>query len=230
MIFQELVDLVLLSVNGGEFTSEGAVQRPDVESYVPQAAHTVIRNAVFGVKADKRTELGTTGSIGVQIDPGFFETYTLTVAFDETRNTHYADLPAVVQSWPGDGAITAVFGKTNPGLTFTKVNGPQEYSVMGDLADAMSLYWHEPASSGTSYFTRIFLPSADDGVCDIMVRAALEISPALGETRVPLPVGLEAMVVAMSIEHFRQQRAMPADTILNNQDVNANPQNAMAPQ
>lgn len=221
MIFTELVDLVLLSVNGGEFTSEAAVQRPDVESYVPQAAHTVIRNAVFGLKADKRSELGATGSIGVQIDPGFFETYTLTVAFDETRQIHYADLPSVIQSWPGDNGINAVFGKTNPGLTFVKVNGAQEYSAFGDLADAMSVYWHEPASSGTSYFSRIFLPSADDGVCDIMVRAALEISPALGETRIPLPVGLEAMVCQMAIEWFRGQRGMPADNLLTNNDVNA---------
>lgn len=217
MIFTELVDNVLLAVNGGEFTSEMAVQRPDVESYVPQAAHTVIRNAVFGLKADKRSEISTTGSIGVQIDPGFFETYTLTVAFDETRQIHYADLPSVIQSFPGDGGINAVFGKTNPGLTFVKVNGPQEYSAFGDLADAMSVYWHEPYST----YSRIFLPGAGDGVCDIMVRAALEISPALGDSRIPLPVGLEAMVIAMSIEHFRAARSMPADPILNNNDVNA---------
>lgn len=226
MIFTELVDNVLLAVNGGEFTSESAVQRPDVESYVPQAAHTVIRNAVFGLKADKRSEIGATGSIGVQIDPGFFETYTLTVAYDETRKIHYADLPSVIQSWPGDGGINAVFGKTNPGMTFTKVNGPQEYSTLGDLAVAMSLYWHEPYST----YSRIFLPNADDGVCDIMVRAALEISPALGDSRIPLPVGLEAMVIAMSIENFRGQRSMPADTTLNNQDVNAMNRNAMQTQ
>lgn len=217
MIFTELVDNVLLAVNGGEFTSEMAVQRPDVESYVPQAAHTVIRNAVFGLKADKRSEIGTTGSIGVQIDPGFFETYTLTVAFDETRQIHYADLPSVVASFPGDGGINAVFGKTNPGLMFVKVNGPQEYSVLGDLADAMSVFWHEPLST----YSRIFLPNADDGVCDIMVRAALEISPALGDSRIPLPVGLEAMVIAMSVEWFRGQRSMPSDVILDNKDSNA---------
>lgn len=221
MIFTELVDNVLLAVNGGEFTSEMAVQRPDVESYVPQAAHTVIRNAVFGLKADKRSEIGTTGSIGVQIDPGFFETYTLTVTFDETRQIHYADLPSVIQSWPGDAGINAVFGKTNPGLTFVKVNGPQEYSVLGDLADAMSVYWHEPYST----YSRIFLPSANDGVCDIMVRAALEISPALGDSRIPLPIGLEAMVIQMSVEHFRAARSMPADPLLTNNDVNV-----MAPQ
>ena len=217
MVFTELVDNVLLAVNGGEFTSEAAVQRPDVESYVPQAAHAVIRNAVFGLKAESRSERAATGVAGVVIDPGFFETYTLDVVYDDTRKMRYADLPSFVQSWPGDAGMDSVFGKTSPSSQYVKVNGPNGYASLGDLVNAMSVYWWE----NTSTASRLWLPGADDGVCDICVRAALEISPSLGDTRVPIPVGLEALVVQMAVEHFRGQRAMPQDTIVDNKDVNA---------
>lgn len=98
MVFRELVDLVLLAVNGGEFSSETAVQEADAEAYVPQAAHAVIRNAVFGLKAENRAERNATGVSGAVIDPGFFETYTLDVLYDSARQIHYADLPGKVQS------------------------------------------------------------------------------------------------------------------------------------
>ena len=106
-------------------------------SYVSQAAHTVIRNAVFGLKVDARVERGESGLAANTLDPGFFETYTRTVAYDDTRKVHYADLPGVIQSWPGDAAMQAVFAKANPSAAFLKLAGAWETSNYGDLLNAM---------------------------------------------------------------------------------------------
>ncbi len=224
MIFTELVDLCLLAVNGGQFTPEGAVQRPDVESYVPQAAHAVIRNAVFGLKVDERADRAQSGATAVAIDPGFFEVYELSLTEDSDRQMRYADLPGVVQSWPRDAALDVVYSKRHPVATYIKLQGPAEMSALGDVADVLNVFWHE-VYNGTSTVTRLWFPGLGDGACNVLVRCAVEISPALGDTRVPLPVGLEALVAQMAVEHFRGQRSMPADPTINNQDVNA-----MAPQ
>lgn len=220
MIFTEIVDLVLLAVNGGEFTSEAAVQRPDAEAYVPQACHTVIRNAVFGLKADARAERAQTGIAAGTIDPGFFVVYDLDLTLDDEREMRYADLPGVIQSWPGDAGLDVVYTKGPPTRTYTKIHGPFEYDGLGDLADNLDLYWHERYGSDTTV-SRIWVPGKGDGACSILVRAAVEISSALGDTTLPLPVGLESLVIQMAVEHFRGQRSMPADATVNNQDVNA---------
>lgn len=221
MIFSELVDLVELAVNGGEFSSESAVQQPDIESYVPVAAHAVIRNAVFGLKADSRAERSVNGSTSSVIDPAFFETYEVDVAFDNDRKMHYADLPAVVQSWPNDAGLNAVFAKQRPDVLFTKLNGVKDYSAMSRIISAISAYWHEKAEPSGTKVSRLWLPSANDGVCNMMVIAALEIGPDLGDSRLPLPSGLEALVCQACVEHFRGQRSMPADALITNKDVNA---------
>lgn len=221
MIFAELVDLVLLAVNGGKFTSESAVPRTDVEAYVPKAAHAVIRNTVFGLKADGRAERGNGSIVGVLVDPAFFETYEVDLVKDDNRNIWYAPLPSIVQSWPGDAALKEVFGKQNPSVSFTKVGGPREYASMEYLSGATRMYWHEPYGTDETSHTRLYFPDAGDGLCTVMVRAALEISSNLKETRIPLPAGIEALVAQMSVEWFRGQRAFPADVRLDNQDVNA---------
>lgn len=221
MIFAELIDSVLLAVNGGEFTSEAAVEKADVETYAVRAAHSVIRNAVFGLKADNRSERGSGSVSSVVIDPGFFETYEVTMTKDDERDIWYAPLPSIVQSWPGDAALKEVFGKQNPSSLYMKVGGPREWATLGDLSGIGKFYWHEPYGSGETSHTRLYFPNAGDVPCTVLVRAALEISGALGETRIPLPIGLEALVEQMCVEWFRGQRAMPADTVLDNKDVNA---------
>lgn len=210
MKYIELVDLVMLAVNGGEFSSEAAVQRPEVESYLPSACHALIRESVYRVRAHSRE----TAESPV-LDPFYYTTLHLDVQEDTTRAAKYVELPGVIQSLPAKHALEAVFNTQKPNSSYCINYNPSMVSEA--LKDIMVQCWYETVGEAS----RIYFYGEPSDLCKVTVRAAMEISPLLGEARIPLPTDLEDPVIERCIAHFRGQRGMPADVTLNQKDVNA---------
>jgi hypothetical protein len=215
MVFKELADLVLLNVNGGQFTSEAAVQRPEVNSYIPIAGHYALQEQAFRLKQDQRAERGATGFAGGSVvDGSYYTTYVLGTTLDQERNTRFIELPGVVQSVPGILALESVFPKDNPAGSFPIVTGPSATLGMGEV---MPCCWHEIHGEKS----RIYFDALSSDTCDLVVRACMEISSSLGEETLAIPRGFEQRIIAYCLDHFRPQRQSPADGLINNHDINA---------
>ena len=219
MKFTEIVDLVLLQVNGGDFTTESAVMRADVEAYVPAAAQAAIRESIFQSSADGRAERNSLGMSGATIGPAYYRTYDITLQDDTDRDMKYADLPGLIQDWPGDRGISAVLGKKAPNVNFTKLSGPGQWSYVSDLADAVDMYWHETSPDATA--TRLYFPTVTDLPCSLLAIAAIQITSDMGDAEVAIPSGVLEITIQKCVTHFRGQREMPEDVIVDNHDVNA---------
>lgn len=206
MIFSELVDLVLLNVNGGRFSGESSVIRVDVESYVPAACHAVIRKSIFEARQLARAE-----SEPVSIDGGYYQTYILPVKEDTDRKVQYVALPGVLQSLPAKHSIDSVSPEGNPSGQFYVIQGP---AFITDSADGLfTQCWHEVHGEES----RIYIYGGKS-LCNVVVRVAMSISSMLGDSHLPLPIGLEYEVIVACVEHFRQQKITPQDVVLDNKD------------
>lgn len=210
--FAELVDLILLNVNGGRFSSEAAVQRPDVETYAPIACHAVIKKSVFEMRSMSRAE----GESPV-LEGAYYQTYILDIETDTDRNAKYVTLPGILQSLPAKHTLEGVFPPQAPQSRYTILDGPA--SIIGYMTD-LTQCWHEVHDD----VSRIYFYGNPEDICKVAVRAAMQISPMLGETTLPMPSGLVYEAIVACIEHFRGQRTNPADVILDNKDVNGQPQ------
>ena len=215
MIFSELVDLVLLAVNGGDFVPEAAVLRPEVESFVPAAAHKVIRNEIFRLKQEARADKNASGIAKTAVDSGFYVSYTLSTKSDLVRGIKYVELPGVLLSLPVISPLESVFPPKAPQNQFTIISGPS--AIMEGFEGVLVQAWEENVGG----VSRVFLHGIQEDACDVIVRAAVEVSSMLGDLPLPVPVGLEYDIIQLCIAHFRGQRAAPADVIVDNKDVNA---------
>lgn len=212
--FKELADLALLAVNGGKFTSEAAVQRPEVNSFIPVAVHSAITEHVFRLQAEKRANRASSGFSEAILDGAFFDTHILPIKEDSNRKAKYIELPSLVQSLPGLLAIESVFPKSDPQSAFAIVNGPS--GVIG-VGSAMPSCWHERHNEKS----RIYFDGLPSDSCELVVRACMEISPDLDEEPIPMPTGFEYRVIEYCLAHFRGQRQSPGDALIDNHDVNA---------
>lgn len=220
MVFKELADLILLNINGGQFTSESAVQRPEVNAYIPIAYAYALQEQVFRLRQDLRADRSSTGFGGTVVDGSYYTTYVLDPIEDVTRKAHYIELPGVVQSIPGMLAIESVFPKKTPAESYPIVSGPAASLGIGTT---MPCCWHEIHGDKT----RIYFDTLPEDSCDLVVRASMEIvNDDTNEDPLPIPRGFEQRIIAYCLDHFRPQRQSPADGLINNHDINAitNPQ------
>lgn len=214
MIFKELADLVLLAVNGGQFTSESAVQRPEVNSFIPAAAHQALQEYVFRMQQEKRADRSSSGFGSTILDGSFYTTFILAATLDEKRKAYYIELPGAVQSIPGIHSIESIFPKGLPGEGYTIVHGP---SGALNLGEVMPSAWHE--IHGTK--TRIYFDALPKDACDTVVRAVMEVASCLGDEPLAIPRAYELRIIDLCVAHFRGQRQTPADGLIDNHDVNA---------
>lgn len=205
MLFAEIVDLVLLAVNGGQFSSESAVQRPDVEAYVPAAIDLAVREeAILLLRLRKQD-----GSSDAAIGSEFYTKYKLVPSVDSESGLYYVELPSLV-SIPGLLAIQSITPAKNPLDTVVVVSSVKHLIDM-DLKQA----WIERYGDKT----RIYFRGVDQS-CPVYVSAMTQASSSGADGEVKLPGGLDARVIEICVAHFRQQRGMPADVIVDNHDVN----------
>lgn len=205
MLFNEIVDLVLLAVNGGQFSSESAVQRPDVEAYVPAAIDAAIREEAILLLRLRRQDGSSEAAIGSE----FYTKYKLVPAVDSESGLYYVELPSLV-SIPGLMAIQAITPVKNPSDTIILASSVKHLIDM-DLKQA----WIERYGDKT----RIYFKGVDQS-CPVYVFAMTQAISAGADDDIKLPGGLDARVIAICVAHFRQQRDMPADVIVDNHDVN----------
>lgn len=219
MLFKELVDLVLLAVNGGIYSTEAAVLPPEVESYVPAAAHAVMREEIFRLKAEARAESRYGGGRVADVESSWYTTMHLTSLTDPANGLKYVQLPGVLLALPAEHTLESVYPTKNPDNRFTLINGPG--SIPFGMDGLMTFAWHDRVGDKSRvYFHGL---DGDDAACDVTVRGSMEISSCLDEAFIPIPLGLEERVIAMSINHFRGQRSNPSDQLVDNKDINGQP-------
>ena len=204
MTFNEMVDLVLLHVNGGSLASDAAVQRSDVETYLPSA----ILNAFYEWISMERALSRREGRAWIAPESVYAK-----YEFTATAGNPYAyvllpgriaELPIVgVSSLSVDGQ-SAIYVGSEPVA--------RDFASMG-----MTLYWIE---SGVDAQSKVYINKKS--ACPVSLKAILVPSCDSGDDQLQLPDGIEVRSIEIAKAHFTGQRSMPDDAIVDENDVNAN--------
>lgn len=209
MTFNECRDLVMLAVEGGLLSDESAVQRAEVEAYIPVAVQDVVA-ADARERALLLVRMKGAGS-SVPAPSSHFEDFTLTLE----KDGHYwvASIPGTVMQ--GDSG-SLVGPATGGGVEYLPVAGPGAIGQMKLLGLSVKAFWLRP-ENGTTKF--LFSSSPKD--CTVSVSAALLPSCENGDKELPISGSMGRKVIDLCVQHFGRQRSAPADAQITGNDLNA---------
>lgn len=205
MLQGTLIDLILLRVNGGELTDDGAVQRSDIRSYLPIALNQGTTQFYYN---NKKEELS-------RDFPACFYAWFPNLTINRANKVAQITLPQLALQMPSNQGIRRI--QDNNGDTFTPVQ---------DGEVCMINYYSECYPD-----LRLFLPIGFQTIqlynissFATYVNALIMLDPSsfTDDTVLPIAAGLEATIIDLCIQHFTGQRQQPADTIVDTNDLNAN--------
>lgn len=202
MIQGVAIDLILLRVNGGELSDEGAVQRSDIRAFLPIAINYATQKAYY----INRREEGDR-----DFPSNFYGTFS-GLAINKTTTPPTITLPKAIVSLPSNQGIRYVMDDC--GNTYTPLND----------ADMTMINYYGNIFSEERFYRRtglvIQLYNMPKLALTSNVVAMADPTTFTDDTELPIQAGMETDVIEMTVAHFREQRGTPADVIVDDKDVN----------
>ena len=193
MNYGELIELILLRVNGGELGGESAVQFADVQTYAPVAINEAVRQYVLsGVSIDQSSPIFSS------------KTYTPVLHKDKV----YKITIDKTHSW--SSSVSEVYDDT-----MTQLFPATSMSALISLEKSgMKAYY--AAGNGVIY---LVCPDGDVTVRGAFT-ADLECDMTV---KVPGAHEVLATAIEMAVNHFKEQRMLPQVNTPSANDINTTP-------
>jgi hypothetical protein len=202
----EIVELILLRVNGGQLSPDSAVQREEIRVYLPAAVSAIIESKMDAKRlAAKR--------MGTPFSPpdDLYSAITVKGRMDETIKQVVLDLPKLIEL---NGNIQMV--KQVGGAVFIKTTAVNMCEIRTG-----AFFYIQKASDGSNL---IVLNTKLNYKCDFTVMAAF--MPDFQNENSAFPYStIERDLIEISVAHFKDQRATPGDQQIDTKDLNE-PNNA----
>ena len=207
MSFAEVVDVILLQINGGSLSIDSAVQRPEIEEYFP----TAMSNAWLLLAKQTGAKRGA-----LAMSNAFAEIYgSFDLQTTQEGSLRYVSLPGVVVDYSGVPLVADVIvGNCRHIRVSTK-------SIL--ITAMFDAFW--PLNSTNEEgddVTRLYLKCAQPPK-SVYVSAALLPSASRPDEKVMAPDGVIQVAIDEVVTKFRPQRQMPNDTAADLSDVNSVP-------
>lgn len=194
----ELIDQVFLAIHGGQPSPDVNVQRVDIENLLPAKVSEAVLIWSRQSRRESLEEIRFFGGAdgGSQtIDQQFLTTKKVSLTEDEERNLYYFDLPGRLQSVPLNRALDDVF-PVQQSIPYVRVSSYREVSGLQNLPTVF--FWHEDIGG----IDRVFLYNISIPVCDHYVRYVASIADVADDEELPLPEGLQGMVIDLLMNFF----------------------------
>lgn len=214
MTKHEAVDLIFLNVNGGKFTQEVPVQRPDIEAYLPLALQSAIKAAMFSEKASARADRGSGLLFEDSLPESFYSTYQFTPTKSASRDAWYFQLPKALGMEYGWGVRHPRPIKT--GEPFIRLTSPSQVFAMPAAFHGARMYWTEETESSTN----LFLKGVPIPVCEMLVDIIRDPKYLDGDDEITAPKDAMDNAVQRAIAFFRQQAGTPASERQDDKAIN----------
>lgn len=208
----EIIESVLLAVNGGKLSADIDVRREDIEVMTSPAISMALQDYIDKSRRRDLERLRNVGAVeGVPVAQ-FASTYLLTPVLDNTRELYQITLPGRLFPLPAEMGIEMVAPKLGR-RAYTKVNSQAELAGIPDIG--FTFYWHEIVNNES----RIYFDGLGSPVCEIVVKMLLDPQGYGLDEEIPLPSGVDLQAIDLLTAHFRGQRMMPQDNKLDDVDA-----------
>lgn len=199
---QVFIELVFLRVNGGNLSDESAIERVDIEAYLPAAVN-------YAVTAGRNTNLQIEGNRDY---PSLFYGAFTDVVINRSESTPFVNLPKGHMPLAG-----------NEGIRFVHDDCGNYYTPLMD-ADRRSIKHYSKLLTDQKYFYPLgkkleiwgLNPLADKLSGEIII----DVNELEADDELPIQAGFETMAMDICYEWITGQRQYPSDKKNNNADIN----------
>lgn len=203
MIQGVIIDSVLLRVNGGVLTDDGAVQRSDIRAYLPAALNFATTKFYYSNK---------TQELSRDFPSSFYASFP-NLTIDRTNRVPQVILPKLALQMSSNQGIRRIHDDL--GNTFTPVQDG-EVSMINYYAKSFpNLRLFLPMGQIIQLFNITALAQH--------INAVIMLDPTefTDDTELPIAAGLETDVIDLCVQYFTAQRQQPGDVIADTKDLNA---------
>lgn len=212
----ELVDLVYLKVHSGQPSSDVNIRKADIESLMVPAINYVLTAEMRQRRVEEAQISGNTNDTGV--DETFIATYYADVKEDTERALRYIDMPAKVQSFPGNRGLVQISGLQSPKPYQKMAHQFHDNGIEMAFGDLIR-YWYERVTiNNEGLDERVFFKNIPPTTEKVMIRMVVSSDDLGDDDLLPIPDGSEIKVMEYMVEWFMGQRQLPADDLNNNKD------------
>lgn len=195
----EIIDLVLLRINGGVLSSDNSVRREDVSAIISPALSLVIKNEQRLRTRESTVSLRAMGYATSHSLEDLYTTFTLTPIKDE-KGRYCINLPYEPQKVASAPMIRNVM-PSSVELHYEYVYVRSKNELIGLKTD-ISFFWYEKTQSAPKlYFWNIQEP-----ICDIDLDMVLDADGLSDEDDISVPGGLEIDLINICAEWFSGQK------------------------
>ena len=199
----QIIELIILRVNGGRLTNDTKVRREDVEVLLSAA----INYALLGQYTLYKRETGDNN-----IPEPYIATYpNVETNYDQDRELYYIDLPSGIMVLPknyGLQSVSPMKGVAN--FVQTNFNDRHHNQYYTNSFRDVTLFWMEG--------DKVYFQNLPTGVDKILVRLIQSFKELEDDDELAIPGGLEIDILKLMTEWFAGQRSFPADMKPDNSD------------
>lgn len=209
----EIIDQVFIQVLGGVLTQDANVKRAEIENMLPPVMAAVMTNAQYQGRAEARAEYAATRLGSYAPAQEFYKVVEVTPVRDENTCRYYAVLPKLLDL-PNNWNVSNVRVKASFDTDIVRVRSHSD--LLGIPNTGQKFYWVVNEGHGHKmWFSDLNVPVQNLIVTAVVSPDALEMTD-----EVPCPPSVEAEVVSLLVQTFRNQRTMPADDVTDDNDIN----------
>lgn len=202
----ELIESVLITINGGDLSDDNDFRREDIEAMLNAAIAESIESYQRGRRQERIQDIRLMGGEGPEESPFLVTMEYTPVKHPARTDLHYIDLPFRVQSFVG-GGLDDVFPAVGF-ASYVKVSSRRQISGIPSVGMQATFFWTETADDRK---TEVLLYNLGEPVCSHYVRVAVDPAQQDYDDELLLPAGVEMDVIRKLTAHFLQVMQLPGE-------------------
>jgi hypothetical protein len=200
----EIIDTVLIRINGGVLNSESAVWRVDLEAYIPAAVN-------YALVAMENIQIKDEGDREMPGD--FVACYELPIQYNEDRRVDFVALTVAPIAFRSNRGIRLIIDNCNHTYAPMRETGVSGINKILKYLGHKGLYWYQGNND-------IFIYNKPKLANRLFVYIIKNVKSYAMDDELPIPAGMEADVMNIMYEYFTGQRQVPADRKSDQRDLN----------
>ena len=210
----EIIDIILLRVNGGVLSSDSKVRREDVSAMLSPAISAVLKQEERIRKRESIISMRALGYTSMDTRNDLYTRVVLKLEKDEDEELYKANLPYTPSSVSGVAMIKNVKPKSSKQLDMF-APAQDEASLIGLEQLDQVFYWYEKVNGKPLiYLYNVGLPACNE----LTAQMVIDISSLSDDEEVLVPRGLEIDMLILLVEWFTGERMQPGEFAINGID------------
>lgn len=210
----EIIDQAFIQVTGGVLSQDSNVKRFEIANMLPPVMADMMKQAQYRDRAEARAEMAMT-RMGPSYAPPleYYKELVVTPVKDEVTCQYYLPLPKLLDL-PYNWNVANV--RVSGSFMVDVIRAKNHSELIGLPNIGQMFYW----VVNEGYGHKMWLSMVNLPVQPLVVTAVVSPDALEDDDEVPCPPSVEHSVISLLVDRYRAQRGMPADSVVDDSDIN----------